>query len=126
MTATLIHNGLLIDGNGGAPLEDGAVLIRDGKIGGVGRKGDLRLPDEALTMIDAGGGSILPGLIDTHVHLALEGVNLGKMLTSPFSLRTMSIPSANRIEPLPQLRSVHLTSPVRKSMQVRMPGLLHP
>ena len=29
MTYTLIHNGTLIDGNGGAPIKDGAVLVED-------------------------------------------------------------------------------------------------
>jgi len=37
--------------------------------------------------IDAGGGWILPGLIDTHVHLMLEGIDIPRLLTTPFSLR---------------------------------------
>ncbi|MBI3362234.1 MAG: amidohydrolase family protein, partial [Chloroflexi bacterium] len=34
-----------------------------------------------------GGGFILPGFIDTHVHLTLEGLNLARDMVTPFSLR---------------------------------------
>lgn len=37
--------------------------------------------------IDAGGGTILPGFIDTHVHLVLEGVNLARDMATPFSMK---------------------------------------
>ncbi len=87
MTYTLIHNGTLIDGNGGDPIKDGAVLIEENLIRAAGRKADIRLPDAPLAMIDAGGGWILPGLIDTHVHLMLEGIDIPRLLTTPFSLR---------------------------------------
>ena len=85
MSYLLIHNGTLIDGNGGAPVADGAVLVQDNVIRAAGRKADLRLPAEPVNQIDAGGGWILPGLIDTHVHLMLEGIDIPKMLTTPFS-----------------------------------------
>lgn len=87
MAYSLIHNGTLIDGNGGAPVRDGAVLVQDNRIRAAGRKADLRLPAESITMIDAGGGWILPGLLDTHVHLLLEGIDIPRLLTTPFSLR---------------------------------------
>ena len=44
MAYTLIHNGTLVDGNGGAPVADGAVLVEDNTIRAVGRKVDIRLP----------------------------------------------------------------------------------
>ena len=85
MAYTLIHNGTLVDGNGGAPVADGAVLVEDNTIRAVGRKVDIRLPAAPVNQIDAGGGWILPGLIDTHVHLMLEGIDIPKMLMTPFS-----------------------------------------
>ena len=85
MSYTLIHNGTLIDGNGGAPVADGAVLVEGAVIRAVGPKADIRLPAAPIDLIDAGGGWMLPGLIDTHVHLMLEGVDIPKMLTTPFS-----------------------------------------
>jgi imidazolonepropionase-like amidohydrolase len=85
MGTLIIRNGTLIDGNGGEPIAGGAVLIDDGRIGAVGREGSFGVPDGTVE-IDAGGGAILPGLIDTHVHIMMEGLNLQKTLTTPFSL----------------------------------------
>jgi len=87
MAFSLIRNGSLIDGNGGNPLPNAAVLIEDNRIRAVGRADSLSLPNVDLVEIDAGGGFILPGFIDTHVHLMLEGVNIVRDMTMPFSMR---------------------------------------
>jgi imidazolonepropionase-like amidohydrolase len=87
MNYTRIHNGTLIDGTGNAPLPNASILIRDNRIVAVGRGDDLPVPDAPVTQIDADGGHILPGLIDTHVHLMIEGVNLARDIAAPFSLR---------------------------------------
>jgi imidazolonepropionase-like amidohydrolase len=84
MTKTLIHNGTLIDGSGGAVLVDAALLLEENRIVAVGPATQIDAPTDAQ-MIDAGGGFILPGLIDAHVHLMLEGVDPARMLTTPFS-----------------------------------------
>ncbi len=54
-------------------IEDGAVLIRDGKIADVGRSSDLRAtwPDEPA--LDAGGRVVLPGFVDPHTHAIWAG-----------------------------------------------------
>lgn len=85
MKYTLIKNGSVIDGNGGSPIANGAVLIKENRIQAVGPAADIRLPDEALTTIDARGGTILPGLIDTHVHFMLEEVDFFKLMNTPVS-----------------------------------------
>ena len=64
MSYTLIHNGRLIDGTGSPAIADGAVLIHNNQIQAAGAKADLTVPDAAVTMIDAQGGTILPGFID--------------------------------------------------------------
>lgn len=84
MAQTLIFNGTLIDGRGGPPVSDGAVLVEDGRIAAAGARASINAASDA-TAIDARGGWILPGLIDTHVHVMLEGLNIPKMLTTPFS-----------------------------------------
>ena len=64
----------LIDGSGAEPIDD-AVLVLDGeKIVGVfeGRVPDGLVP-EGAEHLDFRGCTILPGLIDTHVHLNLPG-----------------------------------------------------
>ncbi len=86
MSYTYIHNGTLIDGNGGTPLADAAILIQNDRIQAVGRSTEVHAPNGAVTRIDAQGGTILPGFIDTHVHLMFEGFDIPRMLTRPFSM----------------------------------------
>jgi imidazolonepropionase-like amidohydrolase len=87
MSYQLIRNGTLIDGTGAAPLTDAAVLVKDNHIQAVGKANSIRLPDSQITEIDAKGGFILPGMIDTHVHVMLEGVNIVRDMMTPFSMR---------------------------------------
>jgi imidazolonepropionase-like amidohydrolase len=87
MTNVLIRNGTLIDGTGSAPLSDAAVLVKENRIHSVGYVSSLSLPDAQTTEIDAGGGFILPGFIDTHVHVMLQGVNIARDIVTPFSMR---------------------------------------
>ena len=84
MTTTLLRNGTVIDGTGAEPVADGGVLLRDGRIAAVGRLADLSVPD-GTEEIDVRGGTILPGLIDTHVHMMVQGMNTDEHLTRPFS-----------------------------------------
>ncbi len=56
----------LIDGKGGAPLADAVVLIEGDRITAVGS--GLPIPTGAK-VIDLGSATLLPGLIDMHVHL---------------------------------------------------------
>jgi imidazolonepropionase-like amidohydrolase len=85
MEYTLIRNGSLIDGTGAQPVEKAAVLIGDNKIVDVGPEAKIRLPGQEVTEVDARGGFILPGFIDTHVHLMGEKFDLLEMVSTPFS-----------------------------------------
>jgi imidazolonepropionase-like amidohydrolase len=87
MTYTLIRNGALIDGAGNSALPEAAVLIEDNRIRAAGPASRLPLPDADILDIDAHGGVILPGLIDAHVHLMFEGINIARDMAMPFSLR---------------------------------------
>ncbi|HBY95909.1 MAG: amidohydrolase family protein [Ardenticatenaceae bacterium] len=60
----------LIDGTGRAPLEPGVLLIEDEYITAVGTPPEVPIPDEAQ-VIDVGGQTLLPGLIDMHAHISL-------------------------------------------------------
>ena len=51
-------------------IEHGSILIRDGKIAAVGT--DVKAP-EGATIIDAAGQFVMPGIIDCHSHIAVEG-----------------------------------------------------
>jgi imidazolonepropionase-like amidohydrolase len=65
--------GKLIDGTGAAPLDDAVLLIDDGRIAAVGRSGDIAIPDGVET-IDATEHTLMPGMVDVHVHLAYSGI----------------------------------------------------
>src|SRR5260370_6561311 len=58
----------IIDGVGGQPTEDGAVILRGGKIEYAGPSGAAAIPRDAQ-IIDAKGKSVMPGLADMHVHV---------------------------------------------------------
>ena len=62
----------VIDGHGGAPLNDAAVLVDNGVIKTVGSRESIIVEDN-ITEIDVGGHFILPGLIDAHVHIVGVG-----------------------------------------------------
>ncbi|MFC6464013.1 amidohydrolase family protein [Marinilactibacillus sp. GCM10026970] len=83
MTKTMIKNGLLIDGNGGEPMEQGTVVIDGNRIVFVGDAADFDgTVDET---IDVDGATIAPGFIDTHVHLMMEYSSVQNRLETPFS-----------------------------------------
>ena len=65
----VVTNGTVIDGTGVEPIADGFVAIQGDRIVAVGQSADFKIPDEA-TVIDAAGGTILPGVINSHVHTA--------------------------------------------------------
>ncbi|MBV8720472.1 MAG: amidohydrolase family protein [Chloroflexi bacterium] len=60
--------GRVIDGNGGPPLDDACLLVRGREILTVGPRATTAIPDGAITY-DVSGRTVLPGLIDGHVHL---------------------------------------------------------
>jgi imidazolonepropionase-like amidohydrolase len=68
-------NGTLIDGTGADPLPDAAVLIVQGRIMNVGPRSRVTIPADA-TVIDVAGGTILPGLINAHVHEGYDAAHL--------------------------------------------------
>ena len=63
----------ILDGNGGAPIEQGVIVIDGRRIEAVGPRSAVRIPPGAKR-IEASGKTALPGLADMHVHL-LGGTN---------------------------------------------------
>ena len=66
---------MLIDGTGGVPLDDSAVLLDGERIVAVGPRGAVAIPPQAEE-IDLTGLTLMPGLIDTHDHLADKNYTL--------------------------------------------------
>jgi len=64
----LIRGGQLIDGTGAAPIADGAVVARDGRIVYAGPAAGAPAVEPDAQCIDARGGTIMPGLVEAHFH----------------------------------------------------------
>ena len=70
----LIKGARLIDGLGGPPLERGAVLMEGSHIRAVGTEEAVAAPEgAAVEVLDYPNMTIMPGLIDCHVHLVSLG-----------------------------------------------------
>jgi imidazolonepropionase-like amidohydrolase len=80
MGATLFTNVSIIDGTGDAPF-DGAVLVTGNRIAGVFRDG---APEGAADadVVDSGGATLMPGLIDAHAHLSFLNAGTLEELTA--------------------------------------------
>jgi len=70
----LVHAGRLIDGIADQPRQDQGILIENGRIVAVGPWKDLSARQGDARLIDLTGMTVLPGLIDAHTHLLLQGV----------------------------------------------------
>jgi 5-methylthioadenosine/S-adenosylhomocysteine deaminase len=64
-SSTIIRNATILTMNDGLEIIDGAVGVRDGRIVSVGPEPQ----DEWASSIDARGAYLLPGFIQTHIHL---------------------------------------------------------
>ena len=76
----VVHAGRLIDGTGAAPRTQVSILIKDDKITGV-QPGFVHPP--GAEVIDLANATVLPGLIDTHKHMANGGRRPGRGGASP-------------------------------------------
>jgi imidazolonepropionase-like amidohydrolase len=56
----------------GPSVETGVVVVDNGALVGVGAVGSVAIPDDAV-VIDMAGKVIIPGLVDTHSHIANTG-----------------------------------------------------
>ena len=75
---TVIQNATILTVTNGT-IENGSVLIRDGKIAEVGQ--DVSVPRGAR-VIDGTGKFVTPGIIDAHSHLAADAINEGSVAVS--------------------------------------------
>jgi imidazolonepropionase-like amidohydrolase len=65
---TLLRNIRIIDGMGNQPKTGQDVYVADGKIQKLGKTGSFNVPVD-VRVIDGDGLTVLPGLIDAHVHM---------------------------------------------------------
>ena len=71
-SVTVVRAGTLIDGRSDAPKRDQVIVIRGNRIESVGPAAATAIPAGA-TVIDLSHSTVLPGLIDSHTHIFLQG-----------------------------------------------------
>lgn len=80
MTTLFIANGNVLDVHSLKLLNGHSVLVKDARISAIGA--DLVAP-EGAEVIDAKGLTVMPGMIDCHVHTIASSFNLGSVAKSP-------------------------------------------
>ena len=82
MTSFIFENASVLDVEAGDILPDRSVLVRDGRIAEIS---DTKLSAPDATRIDLKGKTLMPGLIDCHVHVTAISANFAELArTSPF------------------------------------------
>jgi len=93
-TVTVIRAGTLIDGKSDKPKPNQVIVIRGNRIDSVSDAAAAKIPAGA-TVIDLSKETVLPGLIDSHTHIFLQGEDPAKggydanILTAPLALRAV-------------------------------------
>lgn len=81
---TAIHGATLIDGTGADPIPNATIIIEEGRIARLGAGIDI--PRDA-EVIDAEGRTVMPGIIDCHVHITARPATMQENVLTPPSLR---------------------------------------
>ena len=71
MARIAVRAAALFDGSGARPVPDPLVVVADGRIAEVGFGPGAVVPP-GVELVDLPGATLLPGLVDTHVHLAFD------------------------------------------------------
>lgn len=83
MTGLVLRRCALVDLDAGELRPGSAVRVEGDRIVEVGRED---LPAGGADELDCGGRTLLPGLIDAHVHVAITSMNLAAMAAKPVTL----------------------------------------
>jgi imidazolonepropionase-like amidohydrolase len=88
--ATAFFGSSLLDPASGESTADPVVLVEDGLVVEAGSRERVRVP-AGTRRVDAEGLTLLPGLVDCHVHLCFEGagLDLAERLSTPPSLTVL-------------------------------------
>ena len=91
---TVIRAGTLLDGRSDQPRHDQVIVVRGRQIEAVGDAASTRAPAGA-TLIDLSASTVLPGLVDSHTHVFLQGEDPkeggydAQLLMAPLALRAV-------------------------------------
>src|SRR2546425_2502349 len=75
MKDVLFINGRIYTLEPSSPLAE-ALAVRDGRIAAMGRSVDLRDSSSGFRRVDLGGRTVVPGFVDSHIHVPSFGLSL--------------------------------------------------
>ena len=81
MKSILLQNVTVIDGSGKEPQASMDVIISEGRISALGRSGSLSIEHQDVEIYSMHGMTLLPGLIDCHVHIFADAGPEGRINT---------------------------------------------
>jgi imidazolonepropionase-like amidohydrolase len=93
---TLISNVDIFDGQTETLLKNRHVLVKGNRIGTVSDEPLAVVQTDNVTMIDGGGRTLMPGMIDAHWHALFATMSMTKLLQSDLSYLTIVGARANR------------------------------
>ena len=101
MVTKVIKGGILIDGTGNTPVKDAVIIIEGKTITTIGKKSEVVIPKvDNVETIEADGKTIMPGLIDSHVHIYTDGeiseFTCMPINNNPLTLAMKSVPRLKR------------------------------
>ncbi len=70
---TLYRNAALADGTGPEIVLDQSILVRGNRIAWIGHDDEAGAPTGSTRVIDVGGATVVPGMVDAHSHTVLPG-----------------------------------------------------
>jgi imidazolonepropionase-like amidohydrolase len=83
---TIIRGKLLIDGSGSKPVKDPIIEVEGDTIVAVGAAGEVEV-DPNARIVDLTGMTLLPGLIDAHIHLeGWKSMDMMEWMTTPLAV----------------------------------------
>jgi len=97
VTRTVLHDAALADGTSDSLRLGVSVAIADGTIEAIGANDEI--DPKGATVIDAGGAVIVPGMVDCHSHLTMQGGShwIARGDDPPAVLRQVARENANRL-----------------------------
>ena len=70
-SVTVFDGARILDGNGGAPIENGRIVVQDGRVTAIGTASSVAMPQGAAR-VDVSGKTIMPAMINVHAHMGYE------------------------------------------------------
>jgi imidazolonepropionase-like amidohydrolase len=71
-SATVFEGARFVIGDSSAPIEDGALVVQNGRIAAIGPSGQVAVPPGAAH-VDVRGKTVMPAMVNAHVHIGYEG-----------------------------------------------------